>query len=120
VKAAVLTAPSGAITRTLEIRDVPDPGLTPGHCLLRVLACGVCRTDLHVVEGDLRPVRDRLIPGHQIVGEVVGGATDELPRDASSLVAGRTDGHCRYCRSGQENLCGCPATGYTVDGGYAE
>jgi propanol-preferring alcohol dehydrogenase len=123
VKAAVLSAPPGAITRTLEIRDVPDPSLTPGHCLVRVLACGVCRTDLHVVEGDLRPVRDRLIPGHQIVGEVVGGATDELPRGTRVGVSwlGGTDGHCRYCRSGHENLCDSPTfTGYTVDGGYAE
>ncbi|HWN03985.1 MAG TPA: zinc-dependent alcohol dehydrogenase family protein [Candidatus Dormibacteraeota bacterium] len=123
MKAAVLSAPPGAITRTLEIRDVPDPSLTPGHCLVRVLACGVCRTDLHVVEGDLRPVRDRLIPGHQIVGEVVGGATDELPRGTRVGVSwlGGTDGHCRYCRSGHENLCDSPTfTGYTVDGGYAE
>ena len=123
MKAAVLSVPPGAITRALEIRDVPDPALTPGHCLLRVLACGVCRTDLHVVEGDLGPVRDRLIPGHQIVGEVVGGATDELPHGTRVGVSwlGGTDGHCRYCRSGHENLCDSPTfTGYTVDGGYAE
>ncbi|MGH7383825.1 MAG: zinc-dependent alcohol dehydrogenase family protein [Candidatus Rokuibacteriota bacterium] len=123
MKAAVLYAPRNAIARALEICDVADPELTPGHCLLRVLACGVCRTDLHLVEGDLGPVRDRLIPGHQIVGEVVGGATDELPRGTRVGVSwlGGTDGRCRYCRNGNENLCDSPTfTGYTVDGGYAE
>src|ERR1700675_4921103 len=117
MKAAVVSA------RALENRDVPDPRPAPGHCLLRVLACGVCRTDLHVVEGDLGPVRDRLIPGHQIVGEVVGGTTDGLPRGTRVGVSwlGGTDGHCRYCRSGHENLCDSPTfTGFTVDGGYAE
>lgn len=123
MKAAVLSAPRNAIARALEICDVADPELTPGHCLLRVLACGVCRTDLHLVEGDLGPVRDHLIPGHQIVGEVVGGATDELPRGTRVGVSwlGGTDGRCRYCRNGHENLCDSPTfTGYTVDGGYAE
>ena len=76
-----------------------------------------------MVEGDLGPVRDRLIPGHQIVGEVVGGATDGLPlgtRVGVSWLRG-TDGDCRYCRSGHENLCDSPTfTGFTVDGGYAE
>ena len=119
MKAAVVSAP----TRALETGDVPDPQLIPGHCLLSVRACGVCRTDLHVVEGDLGSVRDRLIPGHQIVGEVVGGATDGLPLGARVGVSwlGGTDGDCRYCRSGHENLCDSPTfTGFTVDDGYAE
>ena len=123
MKAAVLSGMRGAITRALEICDVADPELSPGHCLVKVLACGVCRTDLHVVEGDLGPVRDRLIPGHQIVGEVVGGATAELPCGTRVGVSwlGGTDGDCRYCRSGHENLCDSPIfTGFTVDGGYAE
>jgi propanol-preferring alcohol dehydrogenase len=76
MKAAVLV-PGG--TPLLEIQEVPRPELQAGHVLLRVLACGVCRTDLHIAEGDLPPVRSRLIPGHQIVGEVVAGPTAELP-----------------------------------------
>ena len=89
---------------------------------MRVKACGVCRTDLHVVEGELPPLGAQVIPGHQIVGEVVG--------EASGLAAGRrvgvswiggTDGVCWYCRNGLENLCDAPTfTGYAVNGGYAE
>jgi propanol-preferring alcohol dehydrogenase len=91
--------------------------------LLRVIACGVCRTDLHIVEGDLPLRRQRIIPGHQIVGEVVEGATSQLPlgmRVGVSWMAG-TDGECWYCKHGMENLCDDPSfTGYTVNGGYAE
>jgi propanol-preferring alcohol dehydrogenase len=83
----------------------------------------VCRTDLHIIEGEV-PVRRRpLIPGHQIVGEIAGGATPELPAGTRVGVSwiGGTDGTCRYCRLGSENLCDTPTfTGYTVDGGYAE
>jgi propanol-preferring alcohol dehydrogenase len=123
MKAAVVSATRRGVTRALEVCEAADPELTPGRCLLRVLACGVCRTDLHVVAGELGAVRDRLIPGHQIVGEVVAGATDELPRGTRVGVSwlGGTDGSCRYCRSGDENLCDSPTfTGYTVDGGFAE
>jgi propanol-preferring alcohol dehydrogenase len=91
--------------------------------LLRVVACGVCRTDLHIVEGDLPPVARELIPGHQIVGEVVDGATPELPVGSRAGVSwvGGVDGDCWYCRHGNENLCDKPTfTGYTVNGGYAE
>jgi propanol-preferring alcohol dehydrogenase len=91
--------------------------------LLKVLACGVCRTDLHIVEGELPALRDRLIPGHQIVGEVVDGATASLPAGTRVGVSwmGGVDGDCLYCRRGMENLCDAPVfTGYTVDGGYAE
>ena len=91
--------------------------------LLRVRACGVCRTDLHIVEGELEPRRDSIIPGHQIVGEVVDGATAELPNGARAGVSwvGGTDGTCSYCRRGLENLCDAPTfTGYSVNGGYAE
>jgi len=94
-----------------------------GHVLLRVLACGVCRTDLHIVEGDLPVRQSRLIPGHQIVGEVVEGATAELPVGTRVGVSwmGGVDGDCWYCRHGMENLCDQPDfTGYTVNGGYAE
>jgi propanol-preferring alcohol dehydrogenase len=83
----------------------------------------VCRTDLHIIEGEL-PVRRRpLIPGHQIVGEIAGGSTPELPAGTRVGVSwiGGNDGTCRYCRLGSENLCDTPTfTGYTVDGGYAE
>jgi propanol-preferring alcohol dehydrogenase len=91
--------------------------------LLRVIACGVCRTDLHIVEGDLPALRPRLIPGHQIVGEVVEGATDALPLGTRVGVSwmGGTDGDCWFCKHAMENLCDHPTfTGYSVDGGYAE
>jgi len=119
MKAAVLHAPK----RPLEIVEVARPEIRPGHVLLRVRACGVCRTDLHIVEGELPPRRQPLIPGHQIVGEVVDGATPELPIGTRVGVTwiGGTDGTCRYCRQGSENLCDAPTfTGYSVDGGYAE
>lgn len=88
-----------------------------------MVACGVCRTDLHIVEGDLPPIKPALIPGHQIVGEVAGGATASLPMGTRVGVSwiGGTDGSCWFCRHGMENLCDQPTfTGYTVDGGYAE
>jgi propanol-preferring alcohol dehydrogenase len=103
--------------------DVPRPELRPKHVLLRVMACGVCRTDLHIVEGDLPPIRLNLIPGHQIVGEVVEGATAEMPigtRVGASWMGG-VDEVCWFCQHGMENLCDTPTfTGYTVNGGYAE
>jgi propanol-preferring alcohol dehydrogenase len=115
MRAAVLTAPGSIADRPLAVEDVSKPEAAPGHVLVRVLACGVCRTDLHVVEGELRPVRQHVIPGHQIVGELPGGG-----RVGISWLGG-TDGTCLYCRSGAENLCDAPVfTGYTVDGGYAE
>jgi propanol-preferring alcohol dehydrogenase len=118
MKAAILRP-----SQPLTIEEVPRPTLTPNHLLLRVLACGVCRTDLHILEGDLPTVRNPLIPGHQIVGEVVEGATDTLPlgsRVGVSWVAG-TDGTCPQCLRHSENLCDNIAfTGYTVDGGYAQ
>ncbi len=120
MKAAVLV-PNG--TPLLEIKEVARPELQPGHVLLRVLACGVCRTDLHIAEGDLPQVRSQLIPGHQIVGEVVAGETAELPLGSRAGVSwiGGIDGDCWYCRHDMENLCDHPTfTGYTVNGGYAE
>jgi propanol-preferring alcohol dehydrogenase len=88
-----------------------------------VLACGVCRTDLHIAEGELPPVREELIPGHQIVGEIAEGATPELPLGTRVGVSwiGGIDGTCWYCQQGLENLCDSATfTGYTVNGGYAE
>jgi alcohol dehydrogenase, propanol-preferring len=123
VKAAVLRSPQFSVPQALQLEDVPRPTLTVGHILLRVLACGVCRTDLHIFEGDLPLIHQPLIPGHQIVGEVVDGATVELllgMRVGVSWIGG-TDGTCPFCRRGEENLCDDPVfTGYTVDGGYAE
>ncbi len=123
MKAAILSSPGEIAKTPLRIEDVPAPGLTPGHVLLRVRACGVCRTDLHIVEGELPVQRESLILGHQIVGEIVDGGRPDLPlgtRVGVSWVGG-TDGTCWYCRKGMENLCDAPTfTGYTVNGGYAE
>ncbi|MGA7077540.1 MAG: zinc-dependent alcohol dehydrogenase family protein [Terriglobales bacterium] len=123
MKAATLTSPQDVRHRPLRIAEVATPEPKPGQVLLRVRACGVCRTDLHIVEGELPPRRQGIIPGHQIVGEVVAAATNDLPIGARVGVSwmGGTDGTCQYCRRGLENLCDAPTfTGYTVDGGYAE
>lgn len=123
MKTAVLVSSGRISERPLRIEEVPQPEPGAGEVLLRVLACGVCRTDLHIVEGELPALRSRLIPGHQIVGEVVGPATAELPigtRVGVSWVGG-TDGTCWYCRNRFENLCDSATfTGYSVNGGYAE
>jgi propanol-preferring alcohol dehydrogenase len=119
LKAAVLRSPK----QSLQIGENATPQAAAGQVLLRVRACGVCRTDLHIVEGDLPPRKQPLIPGHQIVGDIVEGATAELPvgtRVGVSWIGG-VDGSCAYCRRGMENLCDAPVfTGYTVDGGYAQ
>lgn len=104
-------------------REVPDPG--PGQVRLRVLACGVCRTDLHLCEGDLAPRRALVVPGHEIVGVVdeVGAGTRGVARGDRLGAAwlARTCGSCRFCRSGRENLCLAPTfTGWDVDGGFAQ
>jgi alcohol dehydrogenase, propanol-preferring len=123
MKAAILNSPQPIAQRPLQIVDVADPRVRDGNVLLRVRACGVCRTDLHIVEGDLPPKQLRIIPGHQIVGEVIEGATSEIPLGSRVGVSwlGGTDGTCPYCRKGMENLCDEPTfTGYSVAGGYAE
>jgi len=123
MRAAVLISPQPISKRPLQITEVPRPDPKPGQVLLRVRACGVCRTDLHIVEGELPPRSEKLIPGHQIVGEVVEGAGPDLPlgtRVGVSWVGG-TDGTCWYCQHEMENLCDAPTfTGYSVNGGYAE
>jgi propanol-preferring alcohol dehydrogenase len=123
MKAAVLTSPENISRRPLRIEQVSQPSVKTGQVVLRVRACGVCRTDLHIVEGELPLLREKLIPGHQIVGEIVEGGTTELPigtRVGVSWIGG-VDGTCWYCRHGLENLCDSATfTGYTVNGGYAE
>jgi propanol-preferring alcohol dehydrogenase len=123
MKAAVFTAAGKVLDRPLHIEEVSRPEPGAGQILLRVLACGVCRTDLHIVEEELAPLLASVIPGHQIVGEIVGGATPELPLGTRVGVSwiGGTDGECWYCKHQFENLCDAPTfTGYSVNGGYAE
>ncbi len=123
MKAAVLAAPQDVSKRPLKISLIPQPELKPGHVLIRVRACGICRTDLHIVEGELPPHRKGIIPGHQIVGEIVDGSTTDLPAGTRVGVSwiGGIDGTCWYCQQDLENLCDAPTfTGYSVDGGYAE
>jgi alcohol dehydrogenase, propanol-preferring len=123
MKAAVLSSPQAIAQRPLQITDVADGHAEHSQVLLRVRACGVCRTDLHIVEGELPPKHPGMIPGHQIVGEVVGGATEEIKLGSRVGVSwlGGTDGTCPYCRRNLENLCDSPTfTGYSVPGGYAE
>jgi propanol-preferring alcohol dehydrogenase len=119
--AMVLTAPGTPLAP--EQRPQPRPG--PGELRLRVLACGVCRTDLHVVDGDLPQAKPSIIPGHEIVGriEAVGdGVVDVAVGDRVGVPwLGETCGGCRYCLDGEENLCDHPGfTGWTRDGGYAD
>lgn len=123
MRAAVFDSSLSAPGHWVHLEDLPQPHPQPGQMLLRVIACGVCRTDLHIVEGDLAPLHRRIIPGHQIVGEVVEGATPVLPLGARVGVSwmGGVDGDCWFCRHAMENLCDHPVfTGYSVDGGYAE
>jgi propanol-preferring alcohol dehydrogenase len=109
----------------LRAADVPEPRPGPGQVLVRVQACGVCRTDLHIVDGELTEPKLPLVPGHQIVGTVEavgeGGGRFEPGTRVGIPWLGWTCGECRYCRSGRENLCErARFTGYDVDGGYAE
>jgi propanol-preferring alcohol dehydrogenase len=121
MRAMLLDAPG----RPLRLAEVPVPEPGPGEILVKVAACGVCRTDLHVVDGDLPPVRSPVVPGHEIVGQVakLGAGVEEveLGRRVGVPWLGHTCGRCRYCRAGRENLCDAPGfTGWTRDGGYAD
>jgi len=123
MKAAVFTPELKKQGLYLTLKEVERPKLIDGHFILKVLACGVCRTDLHIVEGDLPPLKQELIPGHQIVGEIVEGATSEMPLGTRVGISwmGGVDGSCWFCKNQRENLCDQPTfTGYTVNGGYAE
>lgn len=108
--------------RPLRLTDEPRPEPADGELLVRVLACGVCRTDLHLVEGDLPVHREHVTPGHEVVGEVVepGEAFRRGDKVGIPWLRG-TCYHCRFCRGGHENLCPkSHYTGWDVDGGYAD
>jgi propanol-preferring alcohol dehydrogenase len=125
MKACILNAPARIETNPLVLTEVPVPSPDKGEVLIRVRACGVCRTDLHVIEGELPPRKSPVIPGHQVVGvvEKQGTGSQRYAIGARVGVAWlhRTDGVCEYCRGDEENLCDDPTfTGYSVDGGYAE
>ncbi len=125
MKACILPATAPIETNPLRYVDVDDPQPGDAEILVRVICCGVCRTDLHVIEGELPSRKTPVIPGHQAVGIV-----ERMGRSATRFKPGAlvgipwlhcTDGVCRYCHSGQENLCDSPEfTGYSKDGGYAE
>src|SRR5437870_12886150 len=122
MKACVLRSPAPISTAPLEFMEIPPPAPEGDQVLVRVRACGVCRTDLHVVEGELSPRKSPVIPGHQAVGIV-----DRVGKQASRFSVGSrvgiawlhsTDGTCSYCRSGSVHLRDEPEfTGHTVDGG---
>ncbi len=125
MKACLLSSIAPVETNPLVFTDVPTPQPAKGEVLVRVHACAVCRTDLHVIEGELPTRKLPLIPGHQIVG-VIEKLGESAHRFAPGTRVGiawlhHTDQTCEYCRRGMENLCDHPSfTGYTVDGGYAE
>jgi propanol-preferring alcohol dehydrogenase len=121
MRAMVLEKPG----RPLQLQEVPVHAPGPEQVLIRVHACGVCRTDLHVLDGELPHPKLPLILGHEIVGTVAAAGAQVSQFKAGDRIGvpwlGHTDGTCRYCRQGRENLCDHPRfTGYTLDGGYAE
>jgi propanol-preferring alcohol dehydrogenase len=122
MKACLLRAPAPVESYPLEYTDVPAPEPRAREVLVRVNACAVCRTDLHVVEGELAVRKSPIIPGHQVVGTVerAAGGFERGERVGIAWLH-RTDGTCAYCLAGRENLCDhADFTGWTVDGGYAE
>jgi propanol-preferring alcohol dehydrogenase len=125
MKACFLRTPTKVEKNPLEYGEFSDPSPGPGEVLVRVKVCGVCRTDLHVIEGELPPKKSPVIPGHQVVGaiEKLGAGAKRFALGTRVGVAWlhKTDGTCEYCRRGEENLCEEPLfTGYSVNGGYAE
>jgi alcohol dehydrogenase, propanol-preferring len=125
MKACLLHSPAPVEKNPLEYTVAPDPAPQKGEVLVRVKFCGVCRTDLHVVEGELPPRKSPVIPGHQVVGNIekLGEGAHRFPLGARVGIPWlhSTDQTCEYCRAGMENLCDHPTfTGYTVDGGYAQ
>ncbi|HEX5810504.1 MAG TPA: alcohol dehydrogenase catalytic domain-containing protein, partial [Pseudonocardia sp.] len=125
MRAWVVQRPGPIADGPLRAVDLPEPRPGPGEVRVRVSACGVCRTDLHLAEGDLAPHRPRTVPGHEVVGVV-----DTRGPDADRFAVGDrigvawlrgTCGRCRWCRGGRENLCpDATFTGWDADGGYAE
>src|SRR5271168_610347 len=125
MKACVLYARAPVESNPLIFSDVPVPEPKPDEVLVRVHACGVCRTDLHVIEGELPVLKSPVIPGHQVVGGIERNGSEAHRFLAGTRVGvawlHSTDGTCEYCRAGMENLCDAATfTGHTVDGGYAE
>ena len=125
MRAWILTKPASAESRPLTLTDVVVPKPAAGEVLVRVRACCICRTDLHVVEGDLAPRKPSVIPGHQIVGEIEALGPEVTGFSLGDRVGiawlNRTCGACEFCRRGKENLCELAMfTGWSVDGGYAE
>lgn len=125
MKAAVLHGPAPVRDRPLSLEEVDEPTVGRGQVLLHVLVCGICRTDLHVVEGDLEVRRRPVIPGHQVVARVVAVGEDVTDPPVGQVVGvawlHRTCGACRFCAGDRENLCLDPQfTGWTNDGGFAE
>jgi alcohol dehydrogenase, propanol-preferring len=125
MKACLLRAPARIETNPLEITEIAPPVPGKGEIRVRVHVCGVCRTDLHVIEADLPPKKLPVIPGHQAIGAIerLGTSAKRFPMGARVGIAWlqKTDGTCEYCRSGAENLCDDPVfTGYTRNGGFAE
>ncbi len=125
MRAAVLHQPAPIASHPLALEDLPIPEPGPGQVLLKVEACGVCRTDLHITAGELKPLREVVTPGHQIVARVekLGPGVDSIRIGDRAGVSwlGGVDGTCFLCRKNRENLCDHPTyTGYSVNGGYAE
>jgi len=124
MRAQRLHRPAVVSSRPLRLEEIPVPAPGPREVLLRVSACGICRTDLHVVEGELPPRKSPVTPGHQVVGTVERcGPGADLPRGLRAGIAWlrRTCGACHFCTTGRENLCDAPEfTGWTADGGFAE
>jgi len=125
VRAVVLERPAPIETSPLRLREEPQPVPGVGEILVRVTACGVCRTDLHVAEGDLPPRHSRIVPGHEVVGTVErlgpGSARFSTGERVGIAWLRQTCGTCTYCRKGRENLCpNALFTGWDHDGGYAE
>jgi propanol-preferring alcohol dehydrogenase len=114
--------PGPVASGPMRLREIPAPSPAPGELLVRVRACGVCRTDLHVAEGDLEVRRPLVVPGHEIVGQVVTAAGEFVPGDLVGIAWLReTCGKCRYCQRGAENLCReSRYTGWDADGGFAD
>lgn len=123
MRAAVLQKPAPIGESPLKLMDLPIPVPEDGQVLLRIRACGVCRTDLHIVEGDLPPLHPGIVPGHQVVADVVDSLSSDVERRGRVGVGwlGATDGTCSYCLDDRENLCDHPVfTGYSRNGGYAD